>query len=176
MTEADDGARLPPTHLKMRRSSSLSDLPVFNVNMGGRRTTLSSEPGSVTSLPGVATQPQMQHTSISLSGLVKHLFGSAELRRPASGMAGVTDAEVHSVTQISLSQRELANAVKRETGRSGSKSSISPLIGYFTNNRQQLGSNSSGMAGECDERPNSSRSFFRFVDNRDLNSWAPSST
>lgn len=186
MAEADTDAAPPPAHLRIRRSSSLSDLPTFNLKMGISRTNLSSESGSVTSLPGVTPHLQVQHASVSLSRLVRHIFGSTDKPLSSPGSAIVTDSEgiqqvnaINKSTQLSLPEQELSNSTELETGYN--KLNISPLIGYFTKNSDalKLGGKSSavdGMAGECNERPNSSRSFFRFVGNRDLNSWAPSST
>ena len=180
MAEADMDAAAPPAHLRIRRSSSLSDLPAFNFKMGVSRTNLSSVPGSMTSLSGVATEPPVQHASVSISGLVRHLFGSTDTHLSPPGVAIVTDADgVQQVNAMNKTEKEPSNSAKLETGYN--KLSITPLIGYFTKNPDALkiGTNSSvvdGMAGDCGERPNSSRSFFRFVANRDLNSWAPSST
>ena len=177
MAEADTDTAPPPAHLRIRRSSSLSDLPAFNFKMGVSRTNLSSESGSMTSLPGVTMEPRVQHASVSLSGLVRHLFGSTDIHLSPPGVAIITDAD--GMQQVHKTEKKPSNSAKLETGYN--KLSISPLIGYFTKNPDALkiGANSSvvdGMAGDGSERPNSSRSFFRFVANRDLNSWAPSST
>ena len=181
MSETETDSTPQPARLTIRRSSSLSDVSAPVNNMG--LSKLSSDVGSVTSLPGDAAQAQ--HTSLSV--LVRQLFGSAEKPVPTVGIQVVVPSGVvKSSNPIPIpQQQDPLGPTKHDVDNGGFRARISPLIGYFRNSYSDspgLGnrsSSSSVLSRECKDitdRSNSARNIFRFVDNRDLNSWAPSST